>query len=139
MSSGFTTVELKPTLGFVVKSSTTTPSVLRRSSASEPRTSNLLEPVDPPPTGLPLPTGPKVFINIAWDTHVPPPPPGPEDIIQRAMLGMDEDEYDAAQPEEGGYYLPVLVVVSAPCDDTDKKGARVRCSVPHEREGAGNA
>ncbi|KZP06871.1 hypothetical protein FIBSPDRAFT_876069 [Athelia psychrophila] len=38
------------------------------------------------------------------------------------MLGMDEDEYDAAQPEEGGYYVPV--VVSPPREDTDKKGAK---------------
>ncbi|KZP30210.1 hypothetical protein FIBSPDRAFT_1038531 [Athelia psychrophila] len=51
-----------------------------------------------------------------------PPPAGSEDIIQCAMLGMDEDKYDAAQPEEGGYYVPV--VVSAPREDTDKKGAK---------------
>ncbi|KZP06873.1 hypothetical protein FIBSPDRAFT_922950 [Athelia psychrophila] len=92
--------------GFVVKSSTTTPF-----------------PADAAQTGLPLPAGLKVFINIAWDTHVPPPPAGSEDIIQRAMLSMDEDEYDAAQPEEGGYYVPV--VVSPPREDTDKKGAKV--------------
>ncbi|KZP30164.1 hypothetical protein FIBSPDRAFT_850894 [Athelia psychrophila] len=36
------------------------------------------------------------------------------------MLGMDGDEYDAAQPEGGGYYVPV--VVSPPCGNTDKKG-----------------
>ncbi|KZP06881.1 hypothetical protein FIBSPDRAFT_1053288 [Athelia psychrophila] len=86
-----------------------------------PRTSSSQPTQHRPPPPL-LPAGLKVFINIAWDAHVPPPPAGSEDIIQRAMLGMDEDEYDAAQPEEGGYYVPV--VVSPPREDTDKKGAR---------------
>ncbi|KZP06876.1 hypothetical protein FIBSPDRAFT_1053285 [Athelia psychrophila] len=89
MSSGFTTVELKPNLGFVVKSSTTTPFVLRRSSTSEPRTSNLLEPVDPPPAGPPSlsPQAPKSS-STSHGTCTSPAP---------------------SWPEEGGYYVPVAL------------------------------
>lgn len=119
MSSAFTTVELKPTPGFVVKSSTTIPYLLPAPAQPQPpRNPNLLEPAEP--AALPVPAGLKVFINIAWDAHVPPPPTGSEEVIQRAMLGEDEDEY--SQAEGGGYYVPV--VVSDGRTDTDKKGAR---------------
>ncbi|KZP30199.1 hypothetical protein FIBSPDRAFT_1038526 [Athelia psychrophila] len=123
MSSGFNTVELKPTPGFVVKSAQlpplSSPAPLQLHLRPATRTSSS-QPTQQ--TGLPLSAGLKVFINIAWDAHVPPPPAGSEDSIQRAMLSMDEDKHDTAQPKEGGSYVPV--VVSAPREDTDKKGAK---------------
>ncbi|OAX40762.1 hypothetical protein K503DRAFT_736928 [Rhizopogon vinicolor AM-OR11-026] len=51
-----------------------------------------------------------IFINIAWDSNVPPPPPASEDAIQKAMLG----ELNNA------WFVPVIV--SDLRDDKDKAG-----------------
>lgn len=51
--------------------------------------------------------GLKVFINIAWDSQVPAPPPATDDVVKRAMEGQDD-----------GWYVPVLV--SEPRQDVDK-------------------
>ncbi|KAF7974219.1 hypothetical protein HWV62_13199 [Athelia sp. TMB] len=110
MSSGFTSVELTPTPGFVVKSTTTAPFFLSHSLDATPNP-KLLEPATAAPDALPA--GTKVFVNIAWDAGVPAPPPGSEDAVQAAMRGDEPDE---------GYYVPV--VVSDGRTDTDKKGAR---------------
>ncbi|OJA09138.1 hypothetical protein AZE42_02310 [Rhizopogon vesiculosus] len=56
-----------------------------------------------------IPKGLKVFINIAWDSNVPPPPPASEDAIQKAMLG----ELNNA------WFVPVIV--SDLRDDKDKE------------------
>jgi hypothetical protein len=53
-------------------------------------------------------------VNICYDSHVPPPPPGSEAIIQRAMRG-EELPGDGQGPE---WFVPV--VVSHPREDKDK-------------------
>ncbi|TFY63678.1 hypothetical protein EVG20_g6209 [Dentipellis fragilis] len=65
------------------------------------------------PTAIAVPRGLKIFVNIAWDKNVPPPPEGSEDAIQRAMDGQDPDELN---PE--GWFVPVIV--SPGREDTDK-------------------
>ncbi|KDR74195.1 hypothetical protein GALMADRAFT_100012 [Galerina marginata CBS 339.88] len=62
------------------------------------------------------PAGLKVFVNIAWDPNVPPPPEGSEDAIQRAMQGEDIDETNSS-----GWYVPVIV--SNAREDKDKSGS----------------
>ncbi|KIJ18200.1 hypothetical protein PAXINDRAFT_110714 [Paxillus involutus ATCC 200175] len=59
--------------------------------------------------------GSKIFVNIAWDANVPPPPPGSEDAIRNAMqgLGIDESNPDA-------WFVPVVVSDARP--DSDKGG-----------------
>lgn len=49
----------------------------------------------------------KLFVNIAWDKNVPPPPPNAtEEAIQEAMVGR------------GDYYVPVII--SETREDLDK-------------------
>ena len=88
-------VHLKPTPGFTVKSTT-----LNSSTRFN---------------GISIPKGLKIFVNIAWDPNVPPPPEGSEDVIQKAMLGEDLDDLN---PE--GWYVPTIV--SDGRQDTDKGG-----------------
>src|SRR5882762_6953635 len=86
-------VHLKPTPGFTVKSTT-----LNNSTRFN---------------GISIPKGLKIFVNIAWDPNVPPPPEGSEDVIQKAMLGED---LDSLNPE--GWYVPT--VISEGRQDKDK-------------------
>lgn len=103
-------VTLSPKAGFCVKTTTLQATVYRpKGSDSKPKP-NSLEPKNGPIT---VAKGSKVFINIAWDANVPPPPEGSEEAIQRAMQGEDIDELN---PD--GWYVPV--VVSEGRQDTDK-------------------
>ncbi|KAF9260415.1 hypothetical protein L218DRAFT_932502 [Marasmius fiardii PR-910] len=61
------------------------------------------------------PVGLKLFINIAWDQNVPPPPQASEEAIKRAMSG------DLGSLDTGDDYF-VPVVVSEGRQDTDKAG-----------------
>ena len=101
-------IDLAPKAGFCVKSLSLSPAVLPPPSSSH--NPNLLEPA---PSPIPVPKGLKIFINIAWDPHVPSPPEGNEDAIKRAMLGYDVDEQNASV-----WYAPVIV--SNGRQDTDK-------------------
>lgn len=93
-------VTLKPTAGFCVKSTTLQDALYKITPTLTSRTpvnsSSLLEPSGSSNTnvgaGMVIPKGLKVFVNIAWDAGVPPPPEGSEDVIQRAMLGEELDE-----------------------------------------------
>ncbi|KAJ7484073.1 PIH1 family [Mycena galericulata] len=86
-------VNLSPTAGFCIKSSTLQPALLKLA-----------------------PAGQKVFINFAWDSNVPPPPEGNEEAIQRAMRGEDDTDH----PNPDAWFVPV--VVSDAKQDTDKAG-----------------
>ena len=99
-------VKLKPTPGFVVKSTT-----LKDAFYKSLSTPTLLDPAIP--MGIAIPVGLKVFLNIAWDPNVPPPPEGSEDAIQNAMLGEGVDDLN---PE--GWYVPT--VLSEGRQDKDK-------------------
>jgi hypothetical protein len=85
-------VNLNPSPGFTVKSTTLNDALYNN---------------------IPVPKGLKIFVNIAWDKNVPPPPEGSEDVIQKAMLGEDLNDLN---PE--GWYVPT--VVSEGREDKDK-------------------
>ena len=105
-------VSLAPRPGFCVKSKTLSPGVIYPKPSTDKTNVNLLEPAT---TAIPIPPHYKIFINIAWDANVPPPPEGSEDAIQRAMLGEDQiDEHS----NPNGWYVPVIV--SNPREDKDK-------------------
>jgi hypothetical protein len=92
---------LNPVPGFCVKSNTLQPAVVHRTATSHPPSapSDTLGAVSNT-----IPKGLKVFVNIAWDTNVPPPPLGSEDAIQKAMHGRDYDESNSDE-----WFIPVLV------------------------------
>lgn len=113
-----TRVDLTPKPGFCVKTSALQSAVCRVTGQS------LLAPLDKPanaiapvPGTLVIPQGMKVFVNVAWDANVPPPPEGNEEAIQRAMAGEEEIDEDAIARGEL-WFVPV--VVSEPRSDTDK-------------------
>lgn len=101
-------IELQPVAGFCIKTTTVQPAIY--TPFASPKPPHVLE---PPPSSLPIPKGQKIFVNIAWDSNVPPPPPGNEQTIQRAMHG---DELDERNPD--AWYVPV--VVSRGRQDKDK-------------------
>lgn len=91
-----TYIPLNPLPGFCLKSKT-----LNEAVVSSTATSLLLSPniTSSDTLGI-VPKGLKVFINIAWDTNVPPPPPASDDAVQKAMRGQDFDD---------GWFIPVIV------------------------------
>ena len=72
-------VTLKPLAGFCIKSSTLQSAVY-----------------SPPPdnSSIPVPIGLKIFINIAWDPHVPAPPETSEEAIHRAITMRGKCRFD---------------------------------------------
>ncbi|KAG1823046.1 pre-RNA processing PIH1/Nop17-domain-containing protein [Suillus variegatus] len=110
MSSSIS-LTLNPLPGFCVKSS-----ALQQAIAPRTATSLLASaPSDTLGAPITIPKGLKVFVNIAWDTNVPPPPPGSEDTIQKVLRGQDYNESNS-----DGWFIPVLV--SDLRDDKDKAG-----------------
>ncbi|KAF9047012.1 pre-RNA processing PIH1/Nop17-domain-containing protein [Rhodocollybia butyracea] len=100
-------VSLKPLAGFCIKTATVHPVSYTHSS--------LKQSPSPQSTSIPIPKGYKIFVNVCFDTGVPPPPEGSEIAIQRAMNG---DEIDENNPDS--WLLPVIV--SEGRLDTDKAG-----------------
>ncbi|KAF8154081.1 pre-RNA processing PIH1/Nop17-domain-containing protein [Crassisporium funariophilum] len=100
-SSTHTRIDLAPKPGFCIKTSTLTPAVLPSPPPTPTPNPHLLE---PPAGPIVVPKGLKVFVNIAWDARVPPPPEGSEDAVQRAMRGEEVDGRNAE-----GWYVPVIV------------------------------
>jgi len=103
-----TMIELQPIAGFCIK--TTTEQSAIYTPLASPKPQNVLEPL---PSSLPIPKGLKIFVNIAWDPNVPPPPLGNEQAIQRAMHGHQLDQHDS-----DAWYVPV--VISHGRQDRDK-------------------
>ena len=89
-------VHLSPSPGFCIKSAALQPAILSIKNES-----------------VQVQKGLKIFVNIAWDNNVPPPPESNEEAIQRAMQGQDADKRNA-----DGWFVPV--VVSEGRQDTDK-------------------
>lgn len=112
-------VSLSPKPGFCVKSTTLSPAVFYPPRSEQQKT-NLLEPAPVGP--VVVPQNRKVFVNIAWDTNVPPPPEGSEEAIQNAMQGEEIDE-----DNPNGWFVPVIV--SNAKADKDK-GAFTFCLPP---------
>ncbi|PIL25928.1 hypothetical protein GSI_11681 [Ganoderma sinense ZZ0214-1] len=99
-----TRVSLSPSPGFCVKST----------ALSAP----LSEP-DSPPTShslINIPVGLKIFVNIAWDSNVPPPPDASDAAIDRAVTHSSTNlsEHDTR------WFIPLIV--SDPRTDSDKAG-----------------
>ncbi|KAI6161566.1 PIH1 family [Pisolithus thermaeus] len=88
------TVTLNPVPGFCVKSRATNDTVVHAASIAD---------------------GADIFVNIAWDSNVPPPPQGSEEAVQRAMRGLHIDESNP-----NGWFVPL--VVSDARRDSDKAG-----------------
>lgn len=115
-------VALAPAPGYCVKSSALQQAIASLSSApsrsdSPLSTRNVLAHASPIPPTLLIPLGIKIFVNIAWDPNVPPPPDGSEDAIQNAMSGESVLDDDALL-QSGAWFVPV--VVSEPRQDIDK-------------------
>lgn len=73
--------------------------------------------------------GLKIFVNIAWDKNVPPPPEGSEEDIRRAMQGQEAIEHVV-----NGWFAPV--VVSEGRKDTDKGNCpRISPAPYHDNHG----
>ena len=96
-------VSLAPSAGFCVKSV-----ALNNVSCSISASS------DGPAQPVAIPTGLKVFVNIAWDANVPPPPHGTDAAIERAVSSRSEISLDDAVD----WFLPL--VLSDPRSDKDK-------------------
>ena len=97
-------VAFNPVPGFCVKSRSTNNAVVHLTGQ---------------PDDLHVIKGLKVFVNIAWDENIPPPPPATDDAVQRAMQGLDIDEYS---PE--AWFVPI--VLSDARQDSDKGQCHTR-------------
>ncbi|KAI0717680.1 pre-RNA processing PIH1/Nop17-domain-containing protein [Cerioporus squamosus] len=101
MAPATTQVHLAPSAGFCVKSTAQ---------------NTVSVPTSDPAAPITIPAGLKVFVNIAWDANVPPPPDGSDAAIERAMSDNTPVEPDQALQ----WFVPVIV--SHPRFDTDKAG-----------------
>ena len=118
-------VSLTPSAGFCVKSSALQPAVCKvTGNASAHDTAKsvasaqpALSPSTAGPNVIAIARGQKVFINVAWDANVPPPPDASNDEIRRAMDGA-QDADDEALATGGAWFVPVIV--SEPRTDLDK-------------------
>ncbi|KAF9238385.1 hypothetical protein BU15DRAFT_88426 [Melanogaster broomeanus] len=111
--TGKIAVALNPVPGFCVKSKATSDAVVHR-TASYDQTHNT-HGATTSANLIPVQKGSKIFVNIAWDANVPPPPPGSEDAIQNAMQGLEIDESNLEV-----WFVPV--VVSDARQDSDRAG-----------------
>ncbi|PCH43069.1 hypothetical protein WOLCODRAFT_121465 [Wolfiporia cocos MD-104 SS10] len=105
-------VSLAPTPGFCIKSTARAGAVCPLATPSPDPATDLDVPA---PRTLAVPHGRKVFLNVAWDPNVPPPPPGADDAIQRAMHADA-----AAEDGDDDWFVPV--VLSEPRETADKAG-----------------
>ncbi|KAI0315106.1 pre-RNA processing PIH1/Nop17-domain-containing protein [Amylostereum chailletii] len=96
-------VALSPTPGFCLKSSSLQPGLFT-ASAAQAEPAERRDPSEQSLKRIPIPIGFKVFVNVCWDKNVPPPPPGSEHAIQRAMQGQDVDDTN-----RDGWFVPVIV------------------------------
>ncbi|KAG9311021.1 pre-RNA processing PIH1/Nop17-domain-containing protein [Chiua virens] len=95
-------VGLNPVPGFCVKSRATNDAQIHPTAFQDQ------------PHAFHVPIGLKVFVNVAWDSNVPPPPPATEDAICRTIQGLDID------PSPAAWFVPI--VLSDARQDMDKAG-----------------
>lgn len=98
MATSKVAVALNPVPGFCVKSRTTNDTDIQLTASDKP---------------CHVEKGLKIFVNLAWDPNVPPPPPASDDAVYRAMQGLDADE---SNPE--AWFVPI--VLSDARQDSDK-------------------
>ncbi|KAI0324895.1 hypothetical protein GY45DRAFT_318408 [Cubamyces sp. BRFM 1775] len=113
MASPTTRISLAPTPGFCIKSTS-----LNQVSLALPAPTSAQNASSSAPAPLTIPANLKVFINIAWDKHVPPPPDASEAAIERAIAGDLALDPSASDPAD--WFVPVIV--SEPRQDKDKAG-----------------
>lgn len=119
-------VDLSPRPGFCVKSSALDSTVCRTSARADGKhkaaaSATLFS------EEINIPKGTKVFVNVAWDANVPPPPEGSEEAVQKAMSGEQEVDEEALVSGRG-WFVPV--VVSDPRSDVDKGENDASLGVP---------
>lgn len=102
-----TRVSLSPSPGFCVKSSAL-------NSVAFPADVPLSSSHSSPRSPITIPTGLKIFVNIAWDPNVPPPQDGSDAAIDRAMA-----DPSAHLPDDVAQWF-VPLIVSDPRSDSDK-------------------
>ena len=95
-------VALNPVPGFCVKSRATSDTLVRLTESDQPREVRVEK-------------GLKIFVNIAWDPNVPPPPPASDDAIHRALQGLDIDD---SESNPDAWFVPI--VLSDVRQDSDK-------------------
>lgn len=121
MASSKITVALNPVPGFCVKSRSTNDTVVHVTASADSQDTHLT----PASALFPVPKDIKVFVNIAWDANVPPPPEGSEAEIQNAMTGLDIDESSS-----GGWFVPlVLSDARRECDKGRCYPSQLHCPV----------
>ncbi|KIK11810.1 hypothetical protein PISMIDRAFT_19213 [Pisolithus microcarpus 441] len=107
-------VTLNPVPGFCVKTRATNDTVVHASITDGADVSRDTQ-VNRGSHLIPVTKDLKIFVNIAWDSNVPPPPQGSEEAVQRAMRGLHIDE---SGPDS--WFVPL--VVSDARRDSDKAG-----------------
>lgn len=91
-------ITLSPSAGFVVKTTNQEPGIYTPTALPERQLSpNSLEP-QAVRHSTPVTHGFKIFVNIALEQGVPPPPQSSENDIRKVMAG-----------DENAYFVPVVV------------------------------
>lgn len=103
-------ITLVPKPGLVVKSTTLASGYYHYDPSEfvQPASDPAHKPKDA--TKINVPANHKVFINLAYASAVPPPPIDDESVVQHALLGQVQDEFE--------YFIPVLVGFGR--EDVDK-------------------
>jgi hypothetical protein len=110
-------ITLTPSAGFVVKTTNQEPGIYTPAVLPEkqpPRNS-----LEPALRSTPLTHGFKIFINIAFDQGVPPPPRSSESDIRKAMTG-----------DENAYFVPVVVSDGREVPDKGKRSTSWYSKIP---------
>ncbi|KAG8964458.1 hypothetical protein FRC03_001774 [Tulasnella sp. 419] len=99
-------VTLQPQPGFCVKTTSLESGTYTVISRPDPIDASSNSKLDKSATQVvtTVPKGHKIFVNVAWDNNVPPPPQKSEEDIRKAMMGADLDTSSA-----GAYFVPVIV------------------------------
>ena len=84
-------IVLSPSPGFVVKTTNQEPGIYSPTVPPDKQPSPTL--LEPAQRSIPVPHGFKIFINIAFDRDVPPPPQSSESDIRKAMAGDDKTHF----------------------------------------------
>lgn len=104
--------------GFVVKTTNQIPGVYSPTTLPDPNTAATASATNrldgPRMQQTPVDVGFKIFLNIAYDDGVPPPPKASESDIRKAMAG-----------DENSYFVPVVVSDGREATDKGKIGSSI--------------
>lgn len=91
-------IALRPVAGFVVKTVNEEPGVYAPTPNASPNASSSSKMLEPALKSTAVTKGFKIFVNIAYEPAIPPPPYASEAEVKRAMVG-----------ENMQYFVPVVV------------------------------